>query len=197
MYLATLPTTSLVLAAALVGLGQAAPGASPAQLVPRACVTQYPTLISRVFEINPDQKAVVGDIVEISKQVDGGSSKRYRRDVFVQFDNIPANSYGCQLESVFPAGAFISGTGNNLVNVFAVDRAATPNDTWNTSPKPTFLFGSVTFESKPDQAVQRVINSATCQSTLTYRLSIAFDDAEVYFVEAPQLNQGLRLVHIC
>ena len=193
MHLA-LPTTLVI--SALLGLGQAVPAASPAELVPRACVTEYPTLITHIFEASPDQKSPNNNYIEVAHDYATRSPALYRRDVVVQFSNIPSGSFGCQLEAFFPAGTPISSYGDPRVNVFAVDKPATPDDTWNTSPKPTFLFGTVAFESKPNEDVRRVINSATCQSTLTYRLSTATDQlGEVYFTQGS--SQGLRLVHNC
>lgn len=170
-------------------------------LVPRACTTQYPTLIDHIYENSPDLANQQNNYFEIAHDtVSGGDPRLYRRDVIVQFDNIPANSYGCQLEAYFPAGGTVYQYGASQVNVFTVDKHATPADTWNTAPKPVSLFGTITFEAKANEPVKRVINSGVCNTTLTYRFTIASETqvGEVYFPEGPDFNgQGLRLTHNC
>lgn len=194
----TFAVTSALLASAL--LSSAIPTGT-ADVAPRACTTQYPSFISHIYEVAPDLTNEHSNVVEVAYDtVNGPGTRLYRRDLLVQFDNIPVNSYGCQLEAYFPAGGFVNQYGASQVNVFTVDKAATLGDSWNTAPKPVSLFGTVTFEAKGSEAVTRVINSAVCSDTLTYRISIASETqvGEVYFPEGPDANgQGLRLTHNC
>ena len=91
--------------------------------------------------------------------------------------------------------------GDSLVNVFTVDKRATPDDTWNTAPRAVSLFGTVRFEAKRDEVVRRVINSGVCNQSMTWRFTIASDTkvGEVYFQEGPEFfgGQGLILTHNC
>lgn len=192
-----LPITSVILAAAF--LSSAIPTGT-ANLTPRACVTQYPSLIDHIYEISPDYANSQTDFFEIAYDTVSGDSRLYRRDVVVQFDDIPAGSYGCQLEAYFPAGGHVDRYGASQVNVFTVDKHAAPGDTWDTAPRPRSLVGTITFEADPSGPAKRVVNSAVCNSTLTYRFTIASTTAvgEVYFQQAPGVNgQGLRLTHNC
>lgn len=193
-----LPITSIILATAF--LSSAIPTGT-SDLTPRACTTQYPTIIDHIYEISPNYANQQNNYFEIAYDtVSGSDSRLWRRDVVVQFENIPAGSYGCQLEAYFPAGGNVNQYGNSQVNVFTVDKPATPADTWNTAPRQKSLFGTITFEAKPFESTKRVINSGVCNSTLTYRFTIASSTAvgEVYFQEGPDFNgQGLRLTHNC
>ena len=193
-----LPITTALLATAL--LSSAIPTGN-SDLVPRSCTTQYPSLIDHIYEVDPDLANQQSYIFEAAYDtVNGHGSRLYRRDVVVQFDNIPAGSYGCQLEAYFPAGASVDQYGASQINVFTVDKHATAGDSWNTAPKPVSLFGTVRFEASGSEAVKRVINSAVCNDTLTYRFTIASETqfGEVYFKEVADGNgQGLRLTHNC
>ncbi|KAI9779674.1 MAG: hypothetical protein M1816_003437 [Peltula sp. TS41687] len=180
---------------AILGLSSAVPTAAPNELERRACAIEYPSIIQHVFQGSPDYGFNDPSYVAI------GGTDPYRYDVIVQFDNIPTGSFGCQLEAYFPPGAYLYEDGASLVDVYAVDRKVSPTDTWNNSPNPTFLFGTIDFETKPNEVVKRVINSATCSSTLTYRFRISSKttDGHVYFSQQTQdnLKAGLRLVHNC
>lgn len=185
---------------AAIGLSAAVPTAvsSPAtsvnQLERRACATEYPSIIQHIWQSNPDYGYTDQSYVAV------GGIPPYKYDVIVQFDNIPAGSFGCQLEAFFPPGAYLYESGNTLVDVYAVDRPVTTSDTWNRSPNPTFLFGSINFETKPDQEVRQVINSATCSPTMTWRftLSSTTTDGHVYFPQGTDGNRaGIRLTHNC
>lgn len=161
----------------------------------RACATEYPSIIQHIYQSNPDY----GFNDPSYFAVGGIDPNRY--EVIVQFDNIPAGSWGCQLEAYFPPGAYLYKNGASLVDVYSVDRKVSPSDTWNNSPNPTSLFGTIDFETKADEAVKRVINSATCSSTLTYRFKISSktNEGSVYFPQQTGDNTkaGLRLVHNC
>jgi hypothetical protein len=186
---------SLALVSALAA-GLAA--AAPAELDRRACVTEYPAFISHIYESSPNQPGNIGDYYE-SAFVPASQGGPYRRDVIVQFENIPAGSYGCQLEAYFPAGGRVYQSGNSLTNVSLVDRPASRSDSWNTAPRPVSLFGTLTFTPSATEPVVQVINTSVCNSTLTYRFSIAAFNQEagnVYFQIANGV-QGLRIRRNC
>jgi hypothetical protein len=77
------------------------------------------------------------------------------------FTNVPAGSYGCQLEVNFPAGYPITSSGASAVNIFSI--------TGNSKT----LFGTVTLQSSPTEAKKVVINSATCSTSMAYSIEIA------------------------
>ncbi|KAI9675658.1 MAG: hypothetical protein M1817_001025 [Caeruleum heppii] len=200
--ISTRALTTLILSASLLSFTTATP--TPAELAPRSCVTQYPNLIQHIYEVSPDSGFQQDNFFEIAYDVvSGDNSRLWRRDVVVQWDNIPAGSYGCQIEAFFPPrnqGGNVNQYGNSLVDVYAVDEKATISDTWNTAPKRAYLFGTIRFETKENEPVKRVINSQVCNSTLTYRFTISSntDVGEVYFQQGPGFNnQGLRLTHNC
>lgn len=170
------------------------PPTSANELERRACVTEYPSIVQHIYQSSPDYGQNDPSYIAV------GGIEPYKYDVIVQFDNIPEGSFGCQLESYFPAGAPLYESGATLVDVYAVDRKVSPTDTWNQSPNPTFLFGTIDFESRPDQEVKRVINSAACSSSLTYRftLSSRTNEGYIYFpTEFQGSRVGLRLTHNC
>jgi len=198
MHFTTITTTTLLTTALL----SSALPTGTSDLAPRACTTQYPTLIDYIYEISPDLVSLPSNFFEIAHAPvpDGAASRLCRRDVVVQFDHIPPGSYGCQLEAYFPAGGTVEQSGASQVDVFTVDKHATSGDTWNTAPKPVSLFGTVTSEAKADEVVKRVINSGVCDDTLTYRFTIASETevGTVYFREGSGVGgQGLRLTYDC
>ena len=194
-------TTSITTALLATALLSSAIPTGTSDLVPRSCTTEYPSLVDHIYEVTPDYANQQTDYFELALDTAvGGSPRLYPRDVIVQFDNIPANSYGCQLEAHFPVGGHVEQHGASQVNVFTVDKPATPADTWNTAPQPVSLFGTLTFAASGTEAVTTVINSGVCNETLTYRFSIASATqiGEVYFQQAPgAAGQSLRLTHNC
>ena len=170
-------------------------------LVPRACATEYPSLHNHIMDVYPDRSDTENFFdVNYGYVVEG---KKYRSDQLVRFDNIPGGSYGCQLELVFPAGQEIFLTGKTKVNVFTVDRDATATDTWGNSPQKVSLFGTVDFNLVPNQPFKRVINSAVCKPSMSFRFSLesTTDLGEVLYYprqDGPgKPGVGLRITHNC
>lgn len=147
----------------------AAPTAS-APLDRRACSVAYPRAIG--FPINFD-----------IHQDAGGANKNSNA---ITFTNIPAGSYGCQLEANFPAGYPITSSGNAQVNIYTTSGANTGS-----------LFGTVTFASSPVAPTKFVINSATCDSTLSYRMEIASKDQAGRVAFADTKDAGLTVTYNC
>jgi hypothetical protein len=171
-----------------------------ADIVPRACVTEYPSLHNYIQDFYPNRSYPEN---LFSVYGNAGEGFKYRADELVRFDNIPSGSYGCQLEVAFPAGQEISLIGKTRVNVYTVDRDATATDTWQYSPQPVSLFGTLDFEVDPNQPTKRVINSAVCKPSLTYRFSLesTTELGQVLYYprqEGPgQPGAGLRITHNC
>ncbi|KAF2464819.1 uncharacterized protein BDR25DRAFT_318818 [Lindgomyces ingoldianus] len=146
----------------------AAPTSTP--LERRACSVAYPQSIG--FPINYD--------------IHQDAGKTNVRDDFISFTNIPAGSYGCQLEVNFPAGYTIESSGNSKVNIFTEYGANKGS-----------LFGTVEFASSPVAPTKYIINSATCESVMTYRMSIASDCDAGRVAFADTKDAGLTMTYNC
>jgi hypothetical protein len=182
--LALLPTTIL-----------AAPNSpAPAERA-TSCTTVYPDY-ARVSQAQPVQSYLPG--FRISQD----TSATNKNDMFIEFA-IPAGSYGCQLETYFPAGYPITASGRQDVYVYSTDRPLSRSPrgidvSWAYSPAPVSQIGTTKFESNPTTATKKVINSGVCQPKITYRLSIGrdFTDAgSVSFVQGG--GAGLRMTYNC
>ena len=139
-----LTLTSALLSSVLM-VSAAPTGDNSNTLLPRQCSASYPESIG--FPIN-----------YVISQDDGAINKR---DDLVAF-SVPAGSNSCSLVANFPAGYPITSSGNDLVYVYAVDGPAAGSQV-----------GTVTFTSNPNSPTEAFINSFACQTTMTYRMSIA------------------------
>lgn len=117
-------------------------------------------------------------------------------DSIAQFQ-IPAGSYGCQLQLKWPAGAEPLDFGNPLIDVFAVDPPPTRDFGWTDAPQPKSLFGTVDLKSEPDRASVQVINSAVCQPTMAYRLTVSDKTKEAAVIIGKGSEMGLQMVYNC
>ncbi|KAF2257356.1 hypothetical protein BU26DRAFT_558748 [Trematosphaeria pertusa] len=151
-------------------LTTAAPTASSAPLERRACSVAYPQSIG--FPINYD-----------IHQDAGGANKVPNA---ITFSNIPAGSYGCQMEVNFPAGYPITSSGNSQVNIYATSGTA-----------PGSLFGTVNFASSPVAPTKFVVNSATCDTTMSYRMEIASADQAGRVAFADTKDAGITMTYNC
>lgn len=184
---------SLFLLGALASSVLAAPAADP--LEPRACQTATP-VAARVYQAQPVESYLPGFVIS---QNPGATNKN---DMFVEF-TIPAGSYGCSLETYFPAGYTIQSQGQTQVYVYSTDKnlSFTPRGSdvsWNNSPAPKSHVGTVTFQSDPTKPVTKEISSFACQPKMTYRLSITKDSSEPGSVTFNQSGAaGLRMKYNC
>lgn len=153
---------------AFIGIVTAAPTSAP--LERRACSVAYPRSIG--FPINYEIKQDAGKTNVI--------------EPIVYFDNIPAGSYGCQLEVNFPAGYPIQSSGSTAINVWS-----------ESGDSKGSLFGTVTFNSSPVAPTKYVVNSARCDAPLSYRLSIASDTLPGRVAFADTLDAGLTVTYNC
>lgn len=173
----------------------AAPSSPPLTERQTSCTTIYPEY-ARVSEARPVESYLPGFTIS----QDAGQTNR--NDMFIEF-NVPPGSYGCQLETYFPAGYPISASGRQDVYIYSTDRPLTRSPrgidvSWAYSPAPVSQVGTTRFESNPTTATSKVINSFACQPTMTYRLSIGrdFTDAgSVSFNQGPEA--GLRMRFNC
>lgn len=159
------------LAAALLStslLASAAPTTS-APLDRRACSVAYPRSIG--FPINFDIHQDAGGANSVSNAL--------------TFNNVPAGSYGCQLEVNFPAGYPITSSGASAVNIYSV------------SGDSETLFGTVTLQSSPVAPTKFVINSATCSSLMTYKIEIASDTEAGRVAFADRIDAGFTMTYNC
>ncbi|GFF49057.1 conserved hypothetical protein [Aspergillus udagawae] len=160
------------------------------------CTTVTPD-IARVSEAQPVASYLPG--FRISQQA-GGTNKE---DMFVEF-NVTAGSWGCSLSYSFPAGTPITTSGAAApVEIFAVNGPLSRSPrgidvSWAYCPAAGAMVGSTTFESDPNQAKTRFVNSFSCSDKMTYRLSIAgwYKQAtSVEFAQGPGV--GLRMSYNC
>ncbi|KAF2787148.1 hypothetical protein K505DRAFT_329865 [Melanomma pulvis-pyrius CBS 109.77] len=162
----------LTLAAALLStslLATAAPTSS-APLERRACSVAYPQSIG--FPINYDIHQDAGPTNVVTNAL--------------TFSNIPAGSYGCQLEVNFPAAYPITKSGNSLLNVYA-----------ESGSNKGSLFGTVQLASSPVAPTKFVINSATCDTLMSYKLAIASDSQAGRVAFADTKDAGFTMTYNC
>jgi len=143
---------------------------APAPLERRACSVAYPQSIG--FPINYDIHQDAGKTNVVTNALN--------------FNNIPAGSYGCQLEVNFPPNYPITKSGNSLLNVFAVAKDGTES-----------LFGTVALASSPVAPTKYVINSAKCNTLLSYKLAIASDSQAGRVAFADTKDAGFTITYNC
>jgi hypothetical protein len=158
----------LIIAASFASLVAAAPTSSP--LDRRACSVSYPQSIGFPINYHIQQDANRANAVE----------------PIVTFSNIPAGSYGCQLEVNFPAGYPIQSSGSTSVNVYS-----------ESGDSKGSLFGTVTFASSPVAPTKFVINSAKCDTLMSYKLAIASDTLPGSVSFADTKDAGLTMTYNC
>jgi hypothetical protein len=91
-----------------------------------------------------------------------------------------------RLEANFPAGYPITNSGNSKVNIYTVSGASSGS-----------LFGTVTFASSPVAPTKFVINSATCEPLMSYRMEIASPDQAGRVAFADTKDAGLTITYNC
>jgi hypothetical protein len=186
--------TTLLALAALPAAILAAPSSPP--VAERAtCTTIYPEY-ARVSQASPVESYLPNFTIS---QETGATSKN---DMFIEFA-VPAGSYGCQLESYFPASFPINYWGRQDVYIYSTDKAVSRSPrgidiSWNYCPAPVSQVGTTKFESNPTTPTKKVLNSFTCQPKMTYRLSIGRDWTEAGGVSFAQgRTGGLRMTYNC
>jgi hypothetical protein len=190
--------------------------ATPTPVKPRgACTTVQPDILQIFSEADPTttfpNTANTGGNFVVSQDA-GGVNRIYQG---VGFSDIPAGSWGCSLNFVFPAGSTITIIGSPVLNVSTIDNGnsgdiVSPNSwTWDDlyatpSPIDVGLFGTI---GEPDLSTVHTINSESCPTDLNgggnlgFLFSIASwvqGDASIYFddSETPYLT-GVYLTYNC
>jgi hypothetical protein len=127
-----------------------------------------------------------------------------RRDLIASFTNVPAGSWGCQLEYNFVpnAAANVFGTGNpQVINVFALPSALPASPTWdNIQPITGSLVGTWQFPTGADlQKPKKIfINTFNCASTMNFRFAVANGDAVKGGInDVDTVSSGLTIAHNC
>lgn len=190
-------TSAALLSAAFVGTTLAAPVES-GPLEARGCAVEFPSTIISLDQKFPT-RASGKTLAFRTLQNQGGNGAE---DMEVQFTQIPANSWGCQLEIYIPANTPITNSGSSRVNIWAIDRDISVADTWANAPKKTYLFGTTDIKSFPDRENRIIVNSIQCKPTLNFRVDIA-SETEYGVVSYGQQNPpstqpvGFRLTHNC
>lgn len=182
----------------LLGLAAAVP--TPVELAPRCGTTLYPSSVQKLDESTPS--TVYPSSNQFRVAGGGSSSRQYEA---VVFNNIPAGSYGCQLNVKFPPGYYINNYNTPTLNVTTLfkDKPLPPTNTlsWSTLYPPNApslgqgLFGTVTLT--PGQTT--AINSESCAGNLAYVFAIASWVEKSSSVEYTQQdpNAGVYLTYNC
>ena len=194
MVLSLLPLLLLLLSSTSI--------AAPTNLSPRQCIIEYPSYQGFIQKRNP----TVGSNGPYFLAWKDSSTAGAVIDSLIQFSNISSGAWGCQLELFFPKNyAQLLGMngGANKLYVYKTTGPIPDGATWNTAPQAAFLFGNT-----PTLSVNRLItedtkiaiNSAGCQPTMSYRVTIA-PESGLGGVEFWQDNTypyaGFRMVHNC
>lgn len=167
-------TALSILTSGVVLLTSAAALPTAADLVPRACVTEYPSFLTSIQEASPDTAFGNTQFTIVTQNPRTGNEI----DTLIKFTDIPTNAYGCQLEFFAPPGFDVRDfEGSTLLNVWATTREVLPTDTWANAPGKSYLFGSVTLRSQESEATTIVVNSLPCQPSLSFRVDIASETA--------------------
>ena len=182
----------------------------PSIIIPRACAVERPSYISFIEKQDPNRSGINGTYFISWKDPSVVSGRPIPTgldiDAFVQFSNIPTNAWGCQLELFFPKGywALLGLPGGiNKLNIYRVWNPVPPNVNWNTAPSPAYLFGSTSqlpADQPLSQDVKIVINSATCQPTMTFRVAIPSEvnrGGVEFWRDSIFPDAGFRLTHNC
>jgi len=176
--------------------------AAPTDLFPRQCIIEYPSYQGFIQKQNP----TVGANGPYFLAWKDTSANGAVIDSLIQFSNISSGAWGCQLELFFtknyPQLLGMNG-GVNKLYVYKTTGPIPNGATWNTAPQAEFLVGN-TPALQTNQLLNEdkkiVINSAACQPTMSYRVTIA-PESNAGGVEFWQDNTyphaGFRMTHNC
>ncbi|KAF2244055.1 hypothetical protein BU26DRAFT_92537 [Trematosphaeria pertusa] len=179
----------------------------------RACAVEYPTYTTTISSLTPDFNSNPIGNNPASFAVKNQTFNAI--DTIFQF-NIPPGSWGCQLELFFDKDYYLVlpyFNGPMKADVFNVEGSAPYTVTWNSAPRTGSLFGTTgELPRVPDpsasigykEPVKRVINSAACRNTMTYRMKVPAEvgvgGVQFYQYNPPLYNPpfgGWRMVHNC
>ena len=157
-----------------------------------SCSTRRPTSYQQIFRRFPGESFPQSLLFKTSQEAGGKDNT----DTLIRFSGIPAGSFGCQLAVSFPSGYPITSTGSAQLNVYALSRNITKDDTYETYfpnrgrgiPKYGFLWGTTTLIAGRTS----VINSESCKPSLNYLFEIASETVagDVSFVDGGNNQAG-------
>jgi hypothetical protein len=150
------------------------PIAAQAPLPLTASQNSYPALLKYIDSSQPDYIAPNAILIPGSPfwaYYGGQANPPYRLDSLLKFTDIPDGANTCQLQWAFPAGWSVSVWGVGQLNVYTVDREAEDGDSWNNSPNEVSLWGTTTLQS----GGSGIVNSESCNGTLSFRIEISRD----------------------
>ncbi|KAF4628395.1 hypothetical protein G7Y89_g9757 [Cudoniella acicularis] len=189
----------------LLGLTTATP--TPVDLAPRCGQTILPYNLQQLDEASPS--TVYPNTISSNgnfhvEQTVGSNGNVYNRIYQIAaFANVPANSYACQLNVIFPDPTSLTETGNPTLNVTTLylnspSSITYPNNwSWSTFFPPTSpplgqgLFGTINLEAGQTAA----INSEVCPNgggNLAFLFTIASWVSESSSVDFTQYVNGLN-----
>jgi hypothetical protein len=192
---------------------------SPVELERRACSVAQPSFVGTIDSLDPNYNAAPGpggsgttlafkDPNIVRSNVTG---KGLTMDTLLEFSNIPAGAYGCQLELFFARDywtLYDYPPGPRSIDIWNTDgpvpKSPTSGNyslTWNTAPKKTSLFGTIgNIELPPfSQDIKKVVNSAACKSKLTWRIAVPPQVVQggLQFFQNQSPVGGWRLTYNC
>jgi hypothetical protein len=166
----------------------------------RSCSYQYQPLLNKIAQHQPEASEPT-NTSPFTVWDDIG-----KKDLVASFRSVPSGAYGCQLEFDYQPGhnpIVSEDVGDpTVINVFRVsDGGNFPYvPTWdNTAPRTGPLIGTFHFPSGNDlhTASVKVINSFACDAVLTFRLTVADDNARGGVQVDEDLTSGLRISYNC
>jgi hypothetical protein len=200
-YATLIPATSFLLS--LASATPTTPGfftPSQAYLTPQCGTTITPTIQQRIDSSFPNQAIPPSNSFWVSQTFPGNV------DTLVQFTGIPAGSYDCALNAVFPDAVNypVTSTGNALLNVYVLNCDIQETDSYETYfPKggsglphgASFLWGTATLRNGGPIR----INSEACNETLNFLFEIASETAQgsVAFTKNVVGLSGLYVTYDC
>ncbi|KAF2141200.1 uncharacterized protein K452DRAFT_359004 [Aplosporella prunicola CBS 121167] len=179
-------TTTTLLSTLVLASSTLAAAVPAAALTPRACAIETPTLLTRLDRSNPD--LAIGSVSYAWANPTISTE--------VQFSNIPAGAFGCQLEIFFPPRYVVDNSGDSRAYFYSLDREVSPSDTFNNAPAKVSLIGTADVRSDYARETRIVVNSVQCKPSLGFRMDVA--EGKVGSLGFNNLDGfGFRLTHNC
>lgn len=153
------------------------------------CSTEIPSLMIPISSIVPKIAFPSSSLFLVSQE------KRNALDFDLLLGiQVPKDSYGCQLELVFPYGYQMNNVLTNRIEFWRVNGAVSPNSSWTNAPQKRSLLGSALIESGTTKVI---INSSKCQEMQSLRASVANNQRGGIFVFDQLRSEGLILTYNC
>ncbi len=155
------------------------------------CPPVCPSLMISL-QTNPDQ-VPWNRTSKLSKHRNAANS--VHGDTLVQF-SLPNNSYGCQLELIFPEGfnSSVTGSGSGQIDFWTADRAIHSQTRWSNASDEATLFGTTAL-LRGDRRV--IVNACECRPTMSFRVRMASNGSEGDASFDQTLRDGLKVSRRC